>query len=248
MLIEPTIDHLRQMRLCAMADAWLEQQKDPGIAELSFDDRFGLLVDAERLARSNRRVSALLRKAKLRHTAACVEDVKCGPLRGIDKATVRQLAACRWVAEHHNVIITGATGVGKTYLACALANQACQNGYTSIYRRVTRLFDEIALARVDGTWPKLLQQLGKAEVLVLDDWGLAPLNVQKRHDILEVLEDREGLRSTIVTSQIPPDKWHEYIGDVTVADAILDRLVHKAYKITLKGPSQRKPPANSPQD
>lgn len=240
MLTEPTIDKLRQMRLQGMADALVEQRQSAGLAELTFDERFALLVDAEYLCRANRKVSTLLRKAKLRHANACIEDVDCGATRGLDKATLHQLATCGWVREHHNILITGPTGVGKTYLSSALGQQACRRGYSTLYRRVPRLFDEIALARADGSWPTLLQLLARTDILILDDWGLGSMSAQKRLDLLEVLEDREGLRSTIVTSQLDPSGWHDHVGDPTIADAILDRLLHNAYKIKLTGPSKRR--------
>lgn len=246
MLTEPTVHKLREMKLGAMADAWLEQHTDPKLGELTFDERFGLLVEAEHMARTNRKLSNLLRKAQLRWSAACVEDIECSPARGIDKATVRQLGTCGWVAEHHNIIITGATGVGKSYVACAFAQQACRRGFGTLYRRVPRLFDEIALARAEGTWPRLLRQYARTDVLVLDDWGLVSLNAQKRQDLLEILEDREGARSTIVTSQLDPPHWHEHIGDPTIADAILDRVVHRAYKMKLLGPSKRRTEEETP--
>lgn len=240
MLVEPTVQALREMRMGAMAEAWVEQQADPKTAELTFDERFSMLVDAEHLARKNRRLTGLLRKARLRISTACVEDIECSTTRGLDKATVRQLATCVWVNERNNLVITGATGVGKTYIACAFAQQACRRGYKTLYRRVPRLFDEIALARADGSWPRLLRQYASTDVLVLDDWGLAALSAQKRQDLLEILDDREGNRSTIVTSQLPSENWHEHIGDPTIADAILDRVVHNAYKLKLDGPSRRK--------
>ena len=240
MLTEPTDHKLREMKLGAMADAWLEQRNDPKLSELTFDERFGLLVDIEHLARKNRRLTNLLRKAKLRLSTACVEDIEGSQARGLDTATIRQLATCGWVAEHHNILITGATGVGKTFVACAFAQQACRRGHPTLYRRVPRLFDEITLARADGTWPRLLRQYARTDVLVLDDWGLVSLNAQKRQDLLELLEDREGSRSTIIASQLDPEHWHDHIGEPTIADAILDRVVHNAYKIKLLGPSRRK--------
>jgi len=240
MLNTPSLDKLREMKITAMADAWVEQNQDPGIGQLSFDERMGFLVDAEHLARHNRKLTSLLRKAQLRISAACIEDVDCSSTRGLAKATLRQLAPCGWIAEHNNIVVTGATGVGKTYVSCALAQQACRKGYKTLYRRVPRLFDEVTLARADGTWPRLLQQLARTDLLVLDDWGLVNLNAAKRNDLLEILDDREGLRSTIVTSQLPHGSWHEHIGDPTVADAILDRVLHNAYKIELTGPSRRK--------
>lgn len=241
MLTEPTVQMLREMRFTAMADTYLEQQGDSKISELSFEERFGLLVDAEHLARKNRRLTNLLRRAQLRISTACVEDIETAKQRGLAASTVRQLATCRWVEERSNIVITGLTGVGKTYLACAFAQQACRRGHKTLYRRVPRLLDEITLARADGSWRNLLRQYSKTEVLVLDDFGLAPLTQTKLHDLLEVVEEREERGSTIITSQLPQNKWHEYLGDPTVADAILDRLVHKAYKLALKGPSRRKP-------
>jgi DNA replication protein DnaC len=240
MLSEPTLEKLREMRLTAMAEALEEQRKDPKIHELDFDERFGLLVDAEHLARKNRKLSNLLRKSQLRISDACVEDLECSSERGLTRSLAHQLGSCRWIDERANVLIEGKTGVGKTYLACALAQQACRRGYRTLYRRLPRLYDEVALSRADGSWPKLLRLLSRTEVLVLDDFGLTPLSSTKRHDLLEIFEEREGRSSTIVTSQLPQKTWHEYLGEPTVADAILDRVVHNSYKVKLKGPSKRK--------
>jgi DNA replication protein DnaC len=239
-LTEPTLEKLKTLRLYALGDAWTAQQKDPDAQKLAFDERLGMLVDAEWLARENRRLGRLLKEAKLRIGSACVEDIDYPPRRELEKSTIRQLATCRWVAEHQNVVIIGMTGTGKTYVACALAQQACRKGYRAIYRRATRLNEELALAHADGTYAILLARLARADVLVIDDWGLAPPKDQERRDLLEVLEDRCGDRSTILTSQVPTTKWHDYIGDPTVADAVCDRLLHNAHRIVLKGPSRRK--------
>ncbi len=240
MLLEPTIEKLHEMRLGNMADAWQQQQKDAKAGALSFDERFSLLVDAEHQARDNRRLTRLLKDAQLRIPQACVEDVESGPGRGLEKPMLRQLGSCTWVNEHLNVLVCGATGVGKSYLACALAQSACRKGVRVLYRRVPRLLDELALARADGSYARLLAKLAKVEILVLDDWGLGTLKDSQRHDLLEVLEDRYGRASTVVTSQLPAANWHTWIGDPTLADAILDRLVNNAYKVDLKGNSRRK--------
>lgn len=240
MLHEPTLEKLYAMRLGPMADAWQQQAKDATISSLAFDERFALLVDAEHMARDNRRLSRLLKDAALRITGACVEDIDVSAGRGIDKAMVRQLASCSWVHEHLNVLLCGPTGVGKSYVACALGQSACRRGHRVAYRRVPRLLDELALARIDGTYARLLGRLAKADVVLLDDLGLGVLKENQRHDLLEVLEDRYGRTSTIVTSQLPISKWHEWIGDPSLADAILDRLVNNAYKLDLKGNSRRR--------
>lgn len=237
---EPTIEKLYAMRMAAMAIAWQEQQGDPGTAELSFDERFTLLVDAEHLARDNRRLARLLKQAQLRIADACIEDVKTSAERGLAKSQLQQLATCRWVADRLNVLVVGATGVGKTYLACALGQAACRRGLRVLYRRLPRLFDELSLAKAEGTHAKLLAKLARHDVLVLDDLGVGKLTEAQRHDLLEVLDDRYDRSATVVTSQLPVANWHEWIGDPTLADAILDRLVHNAYKLTLKGPSRRK--------
>jgi DNA replication protein DnaC len=240
MLNEPTMEKLKALRLDAMARVWAEQQKSTDMAKLAFDERFGLLVDAECLFRENRRLGRLLKEAKLKIGEACVEDIDYPPRRELDKAIVRQLATCRWVQEHQNVTVTGATGVGKTYVACALAQHACRRGYSAIYRRASRLFDELTMARADGSYARLLGKLARTDILVIDDWGLTPSRDTERQDLLEILEDRYGSRSTIMSSQIPRDKWHDYLGDATVADAILDRIIHNAHKLVLNGPSRRK--------
>jgi len=240
MLSPPTLEKLQALKLAAMAAAWTAQQQDAAASQLSFDERFGLLVEAEWLARENARFTRSLQAAKLKLSQACVEAIDYPARRELDRALVRQLATGRWIAEHQHVLISGATGTGKTFVACALAHQACRQGYRALYWRVSRLFHELALARADGTYPRLLAKLARVDVLVLDDFALAPLQEAERRDLLEILEDRYGTRSTIVTSQLPPAHWHEYIGEPTLADAICDRLLHNAHRLMLKGPSRRK--------
>tara|TARA_B100000749_G_C18291173_1_gene408495 strand:- start:38 stop:793 length:756 start_codon:yes stop_codon:yes gene_type:complete len=239
MLKHPTLDKLHALKLTGMAAALADQSVTPDITELSFEERLGLLVDREMTERENRRMTSRLRRAKLRHTAI-LEDIDYRNSRGLDKGLIQSLSACQWVKEHLNVLITGPTGVGKTWLACALAHKACREGYTAHYVRLTRFLRELTIAKGDGQYPKLLANLAKVDVLVLDDWGLVKLSAENRRDLLEVLEDRHGRRSTIATSQLPIEEWHGVIGDATLADAILDRLVHNAYKINLRGESMRK--------
>ena len=239
MLKHPTLDKLHALKLTGMAAALADQSATPDITDLSFEERLGLLVDREMTERDNRRMSSRLRRAKLRH-AAILEGIDYRHSRGLDKGLIQSLAGCQWVKEHLNVLITGPTGVGKTWLACALAHKACREGYTALYVRLTRLLRELTIAKGDGQYSKLLANLAKVDVLILDDWGLMKLSAENRRDLLEVLEDRHGRRSTIATSQLPIEEWHGVIGDATLADAILDRLVHNAYKLNLRGESMRK--------
>jgi len=240
MLREPTIDKLNTLRLRVFASAWIEQDKSPETLTLPFDERLALLVEAETLARDNARLAKNLRDAKLRMPEACIEGVDFPRERQLDKAAVRQLATCRWVDEHQTVIITGATGTGKSYLACALAHHACRKGHRVIYRRVPRLFDELRLARADGTHHKVLARIARADVLVLDDFAIGPLSEDARRDLLELLEDRYALRATVITSQLKHERWHDFLADPTIADAICDRVIHGAHKLALQGPSRRK--------
>ncbi len=239
MLNHPTLDKLETLRFNGMAKALTEQMAVPDIEELSFEERLGLLVDREMTEREDRRLKSRLRQAKLRQTA-CVEDIDYRHPRGLDKSLLLDLAGCQWIKRHLNIMITGPTGVGKTWIACALAQKACREGYRALYLRLPKLLQELPIAKGDGTYIKLLTRLAKIDVLILDDWGLSKLIAEQRRDLLEILEDRYDNRSTIVTSQLPQDKWHDIIGDPTLADAILDRLVHNAYKINLRGESMRK--------
>ena len=239
MLTHPTLEKLRSLKLSGMANALEEQIGMPDLKELTFEERLGLLVDREVTVRRNRKLQTLLKKAKLRLNAS-IEDIDYRHPRGLDKSLILSLASCQWIEEYNNILITGPTGVGKSYLACALAQKACREGYRTLYFRLPRLLQELTMARGDGRYGKMLINLAKTDLLVIDDWGLAPLDDHGRRDILEILEDRHNIRSTIVTSQLPQNNWHEIIGDPTLADAILDRLVHNAYKINLKGESMRK--------
>ena len=240
MLNAPTLEQLQALKLAAMATAWTEQQQQADMTALAFDERFALLVDAEWRARENKRLTRALQDAKLKLSQACLEAIDYPARRELDKAVIRQLATCRWVAEHQGVLITGMTGTGKSFLACALAHQACRKGYRAFYRRASRLFHELTLARADGTYVRLLAKLARMDVLLIDDFALAPLQDHERHDLLEILEDRYGTRSTIITSQLPPTQYHDYIGEPTLADSICDRLLHNSHRIVLKGPSRRK--------
>ncbi len=239
MLAHPTLDKLHTLRLVGMAKAFEEQLKMADIEALSAEERLGLLVDRELLERDNRRLKTRLRNAKLRHNAA-VEDIDYRHPRGLDKALMTKLATGGWLREHLNCLICGPTGIGKSWLACALAQKACRDGFTALYARVPRFFRELAIARGDGRYPKLMRTLAKTRLLILDDFAASTLNDEHRRDLLEILDDRYGVHSTLVTSQFPVEHWHERIGDPTLADAILDRLVHNAYKINLKGESMRK--------
>jgi len=238
-LTHPIFEKLGQLRFYGMLKALEEQMQMPDIKQLGFEERLGLLVDREMTERENRRLKTRLRKAKLRQNA-CVEDVNFRHPRKLDKTLFMNLADGRWLKEHNNVLLIGPTGVGKTYLACALAQKACRLGYSVLYFRLPRLLHELSIAKADGRYDKLLTGIGRIDLLVLDDWGLYKFVKEQRHDLLEILEDRHGRRSTLVTSQLPVKHWHEIIADPTLADAILDRLVHNAYKLVLAGESMRK--------
>jgi DNA replication protein DnaC len=243
MLNEQTFEKLYGMKLAGMAEAMKDQMTRSDMDGLAFEERFAMLVDAQHLWKENKRMKRLLESAKLKLSAS-MEDIDYRAPRGLDKSVVLSLETCEWIRRHRNVIITGPTGVGKTYLACALAHNACREGLGAFYIRSPKLYYTLSIARADGSYARILSKLAKVPVLVLDDLGLAALNDPERRDLLEVIEDRHGCASTIITSQLPVEHWHEVIGDPTIADALLDRLVHNAHRINLKGQSMRKQKAS----
>lgn len=247
MLIEQTLTLLQSLKLTGMAAALAEQQGIPDLAALAFEERLALLLEREQASRHDRRLTRLLQLARLRY-AACVEDVNFRTKRGLERSLFLQLAHGEWIRQHQTLLLVGPTGTGKTWLACALGNAACRQGHTVRYLRLPRLLgEELVHARADGSYGKLMQTLARTDLLILDDWGLAPLGDRERRDLLELLEDRAGRRATLVTSQLPIDHWHAMIGDATFGDAILDRLVHHAHRVTLAGGSLRRlpPPTGS---
>jgi DNA replication protein DnaC len=245
MLLQQTIEQLHALRLTGMAQALDDQRGQPDLDALTFADRFALLLEREVTARADRRLTRLLQLAKLR-LAASVEELDFKAPRGLDRSVLLRLAASDWVRQHQVVLLVGATGTGKTFVACALGHSACRQGLRVRYARLPRLLQELALARADGSYGKALATLAKTDLLLIDDWGLAPLGDPERRDLLEVLEDRYGRRATLVTSQLAVEHWHELIGDPTFGDAILDRLVHHAHRITLHGQSMRRQNASEP--
>jgi DNA replication protein DnaC len=240
MLEQPMMEKLQAMRLHGMVEALERQQQDSAMRELSFTERLALLVDHQWICRQNQALTRRLRNAKLR-TNACLEDMDYRTPRGLDRSALRALTQdSAWVKQHDNIFVLGPTGVGKSFLACALAQKACRDGYSALYRRATALFRDLALARADGSLRQLLIRLSRIDVLVIDDWAMAPLSEPERRDFWEICEDRYQMHSTLLTSQLPVSKWHEQIGDPTVADGILDRLVHNAHRIEMRGDSMRK--------
>jgi DNA replication protein DnaC len=238
-LTHPTLDQLHQLGLAGMASAFAELQAAAQTAELSHTEWLALLLDREVTERRDRRLKARLRYARLRHHAT-VEDVDYRAPRGLDRALFQKLAAGDWIDVPHNLIIEGPTGVGKSWLACALGHKACRDNRSVLYQRIPRLFPDLVLARGDGRYPRLMRALGGVKLLILDDWGLEPLGPEQRRDLLEIVEERYGRGATMITSQIPVDRWHDVIGDPTLADAILDRIVHNAYRLKLTGDSLRR--------
>ena len=239
MLIQQTIEKLRTLKMTGMLEALMQQQEQPQTHDLSFEERLALLVEREVLHRENRRLERLLKAAKLR-VQSCVEDIDYRHSRGLEKARMASLASCDWIRQSHNLCITGPTGCGKTWLACSLGNQACRQGLSARYLRLPTLFEQLRIAHGDGSYPRLMNQLLKMDLLILDDWGIQKITAAQRQDLMEVIEDRHGRRSTLITSQLPTEHWHDYIGEATLADAILDRLLHGSHRLNLRGESMRK--------
>lgn len=238
-MLHQTMEKLSQMKLHTMATALQEQLEQPSVSSLGFEDRFAMLVDREWTSRENRKLAKRLKTAQLR-TQATVEDIDYQHPRGLDRSVIRTLASCHWIRSHQNVIVTGPTGIGKTYLSEAFVNKACREGLNAVRYRSTMLFEEMKIAHSDGSYFKLLGRLSKFDLIAIDDWAVEPLDEEERRHFLELMEDRHGLKSTFITSQYPVSKWHDRIGEPTIADAILDRIVHNAHKIPLKGESMRK--------
>ncbi len=240
MLAHHSLTQLKHLRLDGMARAFEEQMAQPGCADLSFEERIAMIIDREVSCRDTKRVDRLLKYARLKNSGACLEDVDHRAGRGLDRKLLASLSGADWVRRHHNCLITGPTGSGKTWLACALGNSACRQGLSVQYVRLPRLFEELRIAHGDGSFGKRLAALAKTDLLLIDDWGLAPPSAKERSDLLEVLDDRVAARSTVITSQLPIEHWHDYLGEPTLADAILDRVLHSAHKLALTGESMRK--------
>lgn len=238
MLTHPLFEQLKTLRCQGMLEAYQEQLNTPDIHRLSFDERFALLIEREYLARENRKLTNRLRQAKLKEDA-CIEDVDYSSERNLSKTVITRLAECSWISKKENVLITGPTGAGKTWLSCAFANQACRQGYGARYIRLPKLFQAINISKADGSYIKLMEYVAKLSLLVLDDWGLVPMSDDNRRDLLEIIDDRYHRSSTLITSQLPVQEWYESIGDATLGDAIMDRLIHNAHRIEIKGPSMR---------
>jgi DNA replication protein DnaC len=247
MLYSQTLEKLRAMRLEGFAQALEEQRKQANVTKLEFEERLALLVERQWLWKENRALSARLRRAQLKIPSACLEDIDYASHRGLKRAQIDQLRAGQWVEQHRNCIITGPTGVGKTYLGCALGQRACRDGLRTLYFYAPKLFRALHQAHADGSLTKLLKSLQKASLLIIDDLGIASVGAKQYRDFLEILDDRNGTGSTLITSQFPVAQWHETIADPTVADAILDRLVHNAYRLELKGESMRKNKGPNPE-
>ncbi len=247
MMNHPLLDQLQKLRFNGMYKALQDQTQITDSQSMSFEERLGLMIDREITERENRRLQSLLRKAKL-HQQAAIEDLDRQAPRGLDKRLMAQLASMQWCRERLNLIVTGPTGIGKIWIGCALGNNACRMGLSTRYFRLSRLFQALQLARADGSWSKQLRELARTDLLILDDWGIRPINDEGRRDLLEVFDDRFNIKSTLIASQLPVEHWHDYIGDSTLADAILDRLIHNSYRITLAGESMRKQHCAVPQN
>jgi DNA replication protein DnaC len=239
MLIHPMIERLRGLGLSAMADAFIDMQTSSAAQDLPREDWLGLLLDREASSRENRRLERRLRHARLRQNAV-IEDTDYRAPRGLDRTLFQKLATCTWVRENQHLVIGGPTGTGKSWLACALGHKACREGYSVLYRRVARLFADLAVARGEGRLTRLMAALERTRLLILDDWGPEPLTAEQRRDLLEIVDDRYEKGSLLITSQVPVARWHDVIGDPTLGDAILDRIIHRAHRLELKGPSLRK--------
>lgn len=244
MLMQQTLEKLSALKLAGMREALQQQREQPDTHDLSFEERLGLLVDREVLYRENRRLDRLLKNAKLR-TPACVEDIDYRHPRGLERSRFAALASCDWIRSAQNLCITGPTGTGKTWLACALGNQACRRGLSVRYLRLPRMFEMLRVAQGDGSYARIMSQFARTDLLLLDDWGIQKISPAQRGDLMEVIEDRHDRRATLIASQLPTDHWHDYIGEATLADAILDRLLHSSHRLPLTGESMRKKTAKT---